>query len=234
MLNSNLTDYISASTNIGTDTINNVLEKFVQYIEDGLKSQSEINLRGFGTFSSRLMPAGTKRNPRTGESVEVPERIKPRLKFSVRFVKDLQMPIAATPATPAPTSPTKTPTAPATPEAKPKGRGRRKTEPQPVAEAPVIPAVLPAATTPAPSFAPPPPPSAPPLMPPPPPPAVMADVDRIWWMYDPASGTSVSMQQSQLLSAGVTEESALWTEGSDWRKARDIPELGYLFLLKAS
>lgn len=43
---------------------------------------NEVVLRGFGTFKSKLVPARPVRNPKTGESIEIPERIKVTFKPS--------------------------------------------------------------------------------------------------------------------------------------------------------
>ena len=43
-------------------------------ISDALRSGNEIRVHGFGTFKTAQRAARTGRNPRTGESVQVPAR----------------------------------------------------------------------------------------------------------------------------------------------------------------
>ena len=49
-------------------------------ISNTLANGDRVELRGFGSFSVKLQPARTGRNPRTGESVEVPEKLALRFK----------------------------------------------------------------------------------------------------------------------------------------------------------
>jgi integration host factor subunit beta len=60
------------------------IERVVGVIFDriilALESGGRVELRGFGAFSVRSRPARTGRNPRTGESVEVPAKHVPFFK----------------------------------------------------------------------------------------------------------------------------------------------------------
>ncbi len=49
-------------------------------ITDALSSGNRVELRGFGAFSVRHRPARSGRNPRTGEAVEVEEKVVPYFK----------------------------------------------------------------------------------------------------------------------------------------------------------
>ncbi|MGB0505737.1 MAG: integration host factor subunit beta [Pikeienuella sp.] len=49
-------------------------------ITDALASGDRVELRGFGAFSVKHRDSRTGRNPRTGESVEVPEKRVPFFK----------------------------------------------------------------------------------------------------------------------------------------------------------
>lgn len=50
------------------------LDGMIQSIQRGLKEGKKISLTGFGTFSVTARPATTGRNPRTGESIQIPPR----------------------------------------------------------------------------------------------------------------------------------------------------------------
>ncbi len=52
-----------------TEALNAVLTS----ISEGLKSDGKVQLIGFGTFTSKLRPERNGRNPRTGESIVIPE-----------------------------------------------------------------------------------------------------------------------------------------------------------------
>jgi len=49
-------------------------------IGDALSSGDRVELRGFGSFTTKRRNARTGRNPKTGESVSVPAKIVPHFK----------------------------------------------------------------------------------------------------------------------------------------------------------
>jgi DNA-binding protein HU-beta len=49
-----------------------VVDAVFASIEDALKRKQEVRLIGFGTFSTSERKAGTGRNPRTGETIQIP------------------------------------------------------------------------------------------------------------------------------------------------------------------
>lgn len=59
--------------------VGSFIVKLRQSIEN-LDDEDRIELRGFGTFGVKVRKARTARNPRTGESVEVPKRRAPYFK----------------------------------------------------------------------------------------------------------------------------------------------------------
>ena len=56
--------------------VNTIFDEIAKALEAG----DRVELRGFGTFSLRRRGARTGRNPRTGESVSVPEKFLPFFK----------------------------------------------------------------------------------------------------------------------------------------------------------
>ncbi len=56
--------------------VNVILGRMTETLSDG----GRVELRGFGAFSVRSRPARTGRNPRTGETVEVPAKAVPFFK----------------------------------------------------------------------------------------------------------------------------------------------------------
>jgi integration host factor subunit beta len=57
---------------INKTTISEVVQIFLQTIEDSLVAGQRIELRDFGVFSPKERAARTARNPKTGAPVEVP------------------------------------------------------------------------------------------------------------------------------------------------------------------
>jgi integration host factor subunit beta len=62
------------------DEVECAVEVFFDEIADRLAQGGRAELRGFGAFSTRARAARKGRNPRTGESVEVPGKRVPYFK----------------------------------------------------------------------------------------------------------------------------------------------------------
>jgi integration host factor subunit beta len=65
-------DAIYQKKGINRKDIKTIVDSFIDEIKDGLIKQYIIELRGFGTFETRLRKGRKKaRNPKTGEAVSV-------------------------------------------------------------------------------------------------------------------------------------------------------------------
>lgn len=62
------------------DEVEQVLDTFFDEIAKRLAEGGRVELRGFGAFSTRERAARKGRNPRTGETVDVPEKKVPYFK----------------------------------------------------------------------------------------------------------------------------------------------------------
>ena len=62
-----------------------VVDAFLDAVKDALARGDHIEIRSFGTFKLRHRKARKARNPRTGETVEVPPRVAPVFKPSSHF-----------------------------------------------------------------------------------------------------------------------------------------------------
>ena len=63
-----------------TEEVEQVVDIFFEEIAERLADGGRVELRGFGAFSTREREARTGRNPRTGDSVEVPAKRVPYFK----------------------------------------------------------------------------------------------------------------------------------------------------------
>jgi nucleoid DNA-binding protein len=70
MTKSELISSIKTDTGVPRSSINDVISSLVEYIN----LTEKITLPGLGTFKHVVRPAHTARNPRTGETVDVPEK----------------------------------------------------------------------------------------------------------------------------------------------------------------
>lgn len=62
------------------EDVERAVDTFFDEIADSLAGGGRVELRGFGAFSTRHREARKGRNPRTGESVNVPEKRVPYFK----------------------------------------------------------------------------------------------------------------------------------------------------------
>lgn len=72
-----------------SEEIEQVVDVFFDEIAKRLAEGGRVELRGFGAFSTRDRAARTGRNPRTGETVEVPAKSVPYFKAGKEIRKRL-------------------------------------------------------------------------------------------------------------------------------------------------
>lgn len=86
MNRSELIDLVAKRQNLPRKQAEDAVNAIFDAIVNAMKSDERIEIRGFGSFTTRHYGAYTGRNPRTGTSVEVPSK---RLPF-FRVGKDLR------------------------------------------------------------------------------------------------------------------------------------------------
>ena len=81
MIRSELLQALAAENpELRPDEVEQVVDIFFDEIGTRLAEGGRVELRGFGTFSTRQRDARTGRNPRTGDAVDVPEKRVPYFK----------------------------------------------------------------------------------------------------------------------------------------------------------
>ncbi len=81
MIRSELLQSLAADNpELRPEEIEQVVDIFFEEIAERLAEGGRLELRGFGTFSTRQREGRTGRNPRTGEPVEVPPKRVPYFK----------------------------------------------------------------------------------------------------------------------------------------------------------
>ena len=73
---------IAKYTGFVRNDIKIVVEQFLDLVGEKLIEGNTIEIRGFGTFACKPRKARPARNPRTGETVQIEERMVPTFKFS--------------------------------------------------------------------------------------------------------------------------------------------------------
>jgi len=81
MIRSELLQALAADNpDLRPEEVEQVVDIFFEEISTRLADGGRVELRGFGTFSTRQRDARTGRNPRTGSSVDVPPKKVPYFK----------------------------------------------------------------------------------------------------------------------------------------------------------
>ena len=75
--------------NILTRDLDKVVEIILKEIKETLKRNERVELRGFGIFRVNIQKASIRRNPKTGEKVNVPKKRTIKWKMSKDLFKKL-------------------------------------------------------------------------------------------------------------------------------------------------
>jgi DNA-binding protein HU-beta/integration host factor subunit beta len=76
---------ISKNTGLTQSDVKLTVEEFLSVIGDTLVQDNSIEIRGFGTFLTKVRKPRPARNPKTGEIVPLLERTVPLFKFSTEL-----------------------------------------------------------------------------------------------------------------------------------------------------
>lgn len=76
---------VADQTGMTKKGVSDVLDATLEAIMDSIKNGDSVTLTGFGTFRSVHQAASTKRNPKTGEAVDVPAKNVPRFRAGKQF-----------------------------------------------------------------------------------------------------------------------------------------------------
>ena len=69
--------------------LNKVIEIILKEIKDTLRRNEGVELRNFGTFRTNIQKASIRRNPKTGQKVNVPKKRTIKWKMSKDLLKKL-------------------------------------------------------------------------------------------------------------------------------------------------
>ena len=71
---------VARSSGISKTSADNAVDAIFSAITDALRKGEDVRLVGFGTFSTRRRAARQGRNPRTGETIQIPASTQPKFK----------------------------------------------------------------------------------------------------------------------------------------------------------
>ena len=89
MTKAELVKMISEETGVLRKDTAIVVDSFLEAVKDCLKDGNHIELRGFGTFNLKVRKPRNGRNPKTGITVPVPERVVPTFKYTRALKEDI-------------------------------------------------------------------------------------------------------------------------------------------------
>ncbi len=85
MVKSELIDTILDKADITTTQGEDVVNLFFRTITEALVTEGRVEIRGFGAFTVRKYRSYAGRNPKTGESIQVPEKKLPYWKTGLEL-----------------------------------------------------------------------------------------------------------------------------------------------------
>lgn len=74
MLKKDIADNISHSLNLPKQDVGLAVDIIIQKMSEALRDGRRVELRGFGSFSTRSRKPRSTKNPRTGVVMDIPER----------------------------------------------------------------------------------------------------------------------------------------------------------------
>ncbi len=85
MTKAHLVDNVAKNSGLTKKDAEVVVETVLESIEEALKSGERVELRGFGSFRLRERKPRIGRNPKTGETVQVPAKKVPYFKLGKKL-----------------------------------------------------------------------------------------------------------------------------------------------------
>lgn len=74
MTKKELIKFVADSTENTVKDTTEIVDTFIDYIRHSLVQHEDVVIHGFGRFDTKLRESRTARNPRTGETIEVPAK----------------------------------------------------------------------------------------------------------------------------------------------------------------
>ena len=89
MKRSELEKELSDKFNLQTQQSEQIIDTIIDYMTEVLQRGDRIEIRGFGSFFTKSYKPYSGRNPRTGQTIEVPPKRLPHFRPSKELIKKL-------------------------------------------------------------------------------------------------------------------------------------------------
>ena|SRR5712691_13206671 len=90
MTKAELVDHVAETVQLPKNKIDTVVTRFLQGIVNALQAGDKVELRGFGNFRLRHRQPREGRNPRTGDTVQIPAKAVPPFTAGKAFQEAVQ------------------------------------------------------------------------------------------------------------------------------------------------
>lgn len=87
MNKSDLVNSLAEGTGLTKTKSNEVIDTLVSVISEALKAGEKVTLVGFGTFATTKRDARKGRNPKTGETIDIPSKVVAKFKPGSELTK---------------------------------------------------------------------------------------------------------------------------------------------------
>jgi len=95
MTKADLVKKIAKDTGLFRKDVAIIVDSFLEKVKDTIREGNHIELRQFGTYKLKVRKNRIGRNPKTNQTVPVPERVIPVFKFSREFKQDIMAKVTA-------------------------------------------------------------------------------------------------------------------------------------------
>jgi nucleoid DNA-binding protein len=90
MTKADLVDQVAAAVQLPKHQTEEVITQFLEAIMAAVQTEQRVDLRGFGSFRLRQRQARTGRNPRTGDTLQIPAKQVPTFTPGKTFQERIQ------------------------------------------------------------------------------------------------------------------------------------------------
>ncbi|MCX8082280.1 MAG: integration host factor subunit beta [bacterium] len=87
MIKKDIVEEVAHKTGLNKSIVREITDKFLMVLYNALEEGKRVELRGFGVFEVKKVKGRKGRNPKTGETVVIPDRNKVVFKISKLYKK---------------------------------------------------------------------------------------------------------------------------------------------------
>lgn len=89
MSKTEIIDKLAVEVSLPKAKVKEVVDAFVKAVNDGLATSGKVSLSGLGNFTKTVRKARSGRNPKTGESIQIPEKAGVKFKAAPQLTESL-------------------------------------------------------------------------------------------------------------------------------------------------